>query len=269
MIVVDGGGDFCSPLLGWIDLWQGILICNFLDANPVMRLIQLPPPCLCNMVDYSGMGYEVMNARSCRDVTCSNGCFRFVEIDFGDLNSDTSNRINYRDEVDDTINSKYEIDCPNTDASINSNNAHGWTATIWKRVISSEDWNVCFEVDSSEISISDSCFPHVLPEMRDDDEVNKMDFNKVSAAAPMLGLHDDDLLYMMAKLNLEDSKAWVLAIDPETQKLEALAQFSAERVFYFEPTYLPCSFSKFFGASLVNTDQDTIDMFASRASGIL
>ena len=114
VIVVDGGGDCCSPLLGWIDLWQGILICNFLDANPVIRLIQLPPPCPCNMVDYSGMGYEMMNARSCRDVTCSsNGCFRFVEIDFGDLNSDTSNRINYRDEVDDTINSKYEIDCPN------------------------------------------------------------------------------------------------------------------------------------------------------------
>jgi hypothetical protein len=52
----------------------------------------------------------------------------------------------------------------------------------------------------------------------------------------------------MCKLKPDDSKAWVLAADPENKKIEALSLFSTERMFYFEPTYIPCSFSGYLGA---------------------
>ena len=61
-----------------------------------------------------------------------------------------------------------------------------------------------------------SCFQYLPPEMRSDQEAgNKLDLNKVVCAAPMLGLHDDDFLYMMSKLRLEDPKAWLFAVDPK------------------------------------------------------
>ncbi|KAM0870266.1 hypothetical protein ACQ4PT_040110 [Festuca glaucescens] len=64
----DHGGGGCL-VVGWVDLWQGILTCDVLDANPVMRLIQLPPTRSGNMVDDYGMGYEMTNAQSCRDMS--------------------------------------------------------------------------------------------------------------------------------------------------------------------------------------------------------
>ncbi|CAM0871418.1 unnamed protein product [Alopecurus aequalis] len=218
VVVIDDGGGAGRLVVGWVDLWQGVLTCDVLATDPVMRLIWLPPPCPSNMADQcGGMGYEVTNAQSCRDVTYSDGCFRFAEIDWDDSASEA---------------------------------AIGWTATMWKRPISSSEWSITCTVDPSEITVSGSFSRHLPPELRcGDDEANKMDFHRVMAAAPTLGLRDDDLLHMMCKLKIDDSKAWVLAIDPEKKKLQAVSLFSAERMRFFEPTYIPCSFSSYLGTT--------------------
>nr|CAB3496566.1 unnamed protein product [Digitaria exilis] len=69
VISVEGG------TLGWVDLWRGIMLCNVLDSNPVLRYIHFPEPMAGNMIMYLQTC-----ARAFRDVTCSNGFIRLIEI---------------------------------------------------------------------------------------------------------------------------------------------------------------------------------------------
>ncbi|KAM0890104.1 hypothetical protein ACQ4PT_027285 [Festuca glaucescens] len=220
--------------LAWIDLWQGILTCNPLDPEPVMRLIQLPEPSPGNMSMNEATGYDVVCPRPV-DVTFVSRnegggvVVRLVEIESLELN---------RRGGDDTSN---EEDCTYYNCS--------WTATVCERNVSSNEWwSVSFKVCSSDISVAaDACLPRgLLLDQEDEtgcDELNEQNWNKVLTVAPTLGLHDDGhLLYIMSKLRGEDPKAWVLAFNTKTKKLQALAQFSAQRMFYFIPSYLPLCF---------------------------
>ncbi|KAM0892255.1 hypothetical protein ACQ4PT_025846 [Festuca glaucescens] len=224
-------GDGCT--LAWIDLWQGVLTCNPLDPEPVMRLIQLPEPRPGNMSMNMATGYDGICPRPIRDETFisrNDGgvVVRLVEIESLKQNcgDDTSNE-----------------DCTHN---------YSWTATVCERnIFSSEWWSVSFEVCSSDISVADACLPCLRPQEDKTgcDELNEQNWNAVLTAAPTLGLHDDGhVLYMMSKLRGEDQKAWVLAFNTKTKNLEALAQFSAQRMFYFTPTYRPCVFSNFLSA---------------------
>ncbi|OEL27126.1 hypothetical protein BAE44_0011853 [Dichanthelium oligosanthes] len=77
-----GGGR-----LGWVDLRRGVLLCNVVDDKlPEMRLIQLPSLMPTNKADF-GEGFDgaMPPLRQVRDVTCSNGFMRFVEIEYPEL----------------------------------------------------------------------------------------------------------------------------------------------------------------------------------------
>lgn len=165
-----------------IDLWRGVLLCDMLDKDPVLRLLQWPVPPPQNVC------IEMYNARSIRDATLSNGVVRFVEVTFDD----------------------------NGDAGCS------WTATIWRREISSEYWFECFEVDIANILANDSSFSHLLCKVWGD-EVNKQGLNKVICASPTLSLSSDDVVYFMTR----------------EAKVEAVEVVS------FELSFSPCAFSSF------------------------
>lgn len=123
--VVSAGGSW----LAWIDLWRGVLLCNVLDKDPVLKLLQwpvAPPEDVC---------IEMYAARSIRDATMSNGVVMFVEVSF-DANADA---------------------------------CWGWTATIWRREVGSEYWYKCFKTDIADILANDSSFSHLLRNLWDDD----------------------------------------------------------------------------------------------------
>jgi hypothetical protein len=85
-VVNVGGGK-----LGWVDLWHGVLVCDVLrtDDDPLIRYTPLPDPMESNKEDFG----EIC-PRSTRDVTYSNGSFKFVEMEFLDEGEDA------RDEED-------------------------------------------------------------------------------------------------------------------------------------------------------------------------
>ncbi|KAF8721406.1 hypothetical protein HU200_023119 [Digitaria exilis] len=70
--VVSAGGSW----LAWIDLWRGVLLCNVLDEDPVLKLLQwpVPPP--------EGVCIEMYAARSIRDAAVSDaGVVREVKLE--------------------------------------------------------------------------------------------------------------------------------------------------------------------------------------------
>ncbi|KAF8670659.1 hypothetical protein HU200_050471 [Digitaria exilis] len=79
-----------------------------------------------------------------------------------------------------------------------------------------------------------------------DHKLNKLDLNKLSSAPPTLSLTDEAVVYFMA--NLVSDEALLLLVNLSDEKLEAAEETT------FELPYLPCSFSRFLGAS---TDEDS------------
>lgn len=59
-VITLGGG-----LLGWVDLWRGILLCSVLDTDPVVHYVEFPKPMDGNM----WWKYLENPARAIRDIT--------------------------------------------------------------------------------------------------------------------------------------------------------------------------------------------------------
>jgi hypothetical protein len=92
---------------------------------------------------------------------------------------------------------------------------------------------------------------HLLPEILDGERRLAWE-DKLMSAAPTLSLGngggDDDVIYIMAKKDLHHPWGWVLAIDGREKTLVDLAQFNAERMLCFDPSYRPCAFSSYVDA---------------------
>ena len=198
--------------LAWIDLRRGVLLCNVVDDDrlPEMPLIQLPSLLGANKFDFAPYDGAVPPLRQIRDVTCMNGLLKFVEIEYPDL-----------DELNDT--------------------EFRWTATMFTREICSESWDWCCTVDSADLCPTDTCSHDLFPEIWDG---KKLTLNKVVISSPTLDLYNDDVFYLMAKLNPADgTNGCVLAVNASDLTLVRVVPFSSDR-FDFDPTYQQCAFSK-------------------------
>jgi hypothetical protein len=131
-----GGGS-----LAWIDLRHGIMMCNVLDEEPELRLIQLP------QLLPSNQGFFGERLDGCRppldpirDVSFRDGRFSFIEIEY-----------------------PYETDDSDTTEPLD----FPWRATVFKTSISSGqwEWDRCHTVASTELSRSDPRFLQLFPEI--------------------------------------------------------------------------------------------------------
>ncbi|KAF7027224.1 hypothetical protein CFC21_039286 [Triticum aestivum] len=197
--------------LGWVNHWHGILLCNVLDNNPVMRLIQWPVPIPCDLVSRFGIGVDDIYPRPSRDVAISNGVIRFVELKSC---SCTESR-----------NEKGVI-------------GQGWTATTWNWDIRSKKWHKRFTIKADNVPVTGSSFPKISAGKR-------LSWDKVVHGGPTLSLCDDDVVYIMARLDIRPPVAWMLAINIREGTLEAVKQCSAEKMLGLEPTYVQCAFSNY------------------------
>ncbi|GJN31164.1 hypothetical protein PR202_gb19527 [Eleusine coracana subsp. coracana] len=196
--------------LAWIDLWRGVLLCEHLDTDaPTLRLIKWPVPSPQNdLLDiYSGHGS--------RDATLSNGVIRFLEQKFHEEGGASS-----RDVM-----------------------GYCWIATTWKRAINSTNWSRVFKADIVNILATDSRYSDLLQKTLWNNELNKLDLNKLSSAPPTLSLNNENVLYFTAKL--ETGGALLLAVNTGAgmERLETFIQTSCGL------SCAPCSFSRFLDAS--------------------
>jgi hypothetical protein len=77
-VIIPGRGAL--GMVGWVDLWRGILVCNVLDENPVLRDVPLPPPSRGNW-----LLYHKHCSYGFRDITVSlsRDCIKYIEMEIG------------------------------------------------------------------------------------------------------------------------------------------------------------------------------------------
>ncbi|KAK3145546.1 hypothetical protein QOZ80_3BG0254270 [Eleusine coracana subsp. coracana] len=230
-VVAVGGG-----VLGWVDLWRGVLLCDVLADDPVLRLVALPKPTVGRIWKN--------NPGIVRDVTSDgDNVLTFVEVQFP------------WSPHDDLRPSKFDSSASDSDSDSDSNSSsrvsHGWRATTWKMGPFSSHGGRCWvkgcTVDSADIRVTDdpTCFQQ-LPELWDA-EAGKLTLKDLDCSAPVLSAHDDGIVYMMSELknNADEGEAWVLAFDVRRGTVKALAPFS-KRTYSFVNTCIPCSFSSYY-----------------------
>lgn len=155
--VAAGGGS-----LAWVDLWRGVLLCEWLDdGQPVLRLIQWPvlPP--------RGVPIDIASPAAQRDATMSDGVITFVDLQF-----------------------RYEGGSGYFALSNDATGDHGWAATVWKRKTSSVHWGISLKANTNSIFAADSrSSSGLLRKMRDDGGVNELaDLKKLVSATPRVEL---------------------------------------------------------------------------------
>ncbi|KQJ94085.1 hypothetical protein BRADI_3g08385v3 [Brachypodium distachyon] len=198
--------------IGFVDLLQGILICDVLmgDDN-ILRYIRLPflmaPNKLCR------------DPPTCdRDITVSQGYIKYFDMCV-------------HAEPGSCIGTSYT--------------SQDWEAATWKWVDSEKNWHMEYRLKASNVLVDKSHYellpnplhPHGPTEM-------KPTLSRLHVGHPALSMHDDTV-YIMAKVHHMDShKAWMLAVDMRNKTLNGVADFRPERTYRFDLTYLQSKISK-------------------------
>jgi hypothetical protein len=133
----------------------------------------------------------------CDVVCCDDGLIKFVEVDFEDP------------------------DC--------RANGKAWKATTWHRKVSWDDWHKVRTIDVADISVDPRYSALLFPDLLSDDKKQELELKNLFYLNPTLSVcGDDDLLYMLAKVDEGDATAWVLAVDMKHAALQALVPVSTQ-----------------------------------------
>ncbi|CAN6234260.1 unnamed protein product [Urochloa humidicola] len=193
--------------MGWVDLCRGIVFCDVLAAGrPELHYILLP-------ADRETMPDGA--AAESRDVAVVQGCIEYVE---------------HRTKIQPWSwrnNGTYVSD--------------DWTVTMWGRKFIPEDcrqrrrWRRRFKCHASQISGS---LPNKLLVGFDEGMVTPLPpLQGLHTGHPVLSLDEDDVVYVLAKVDRRDDKAFVLAVNMRDGTLQAADSFGAERTVGISLTY--------------------------------
>nr|XP_051217540.1 uncharacterized protein LOC127335004 isoform X3 [Lolium perenne]XP_051217541.1 uncharacterized protein LOC127335004 isoform X4 [Lolium perenne]XP_051217542.1 uncharacterized protein LOC127335004 isoform X5 [Lolium perenne] len=213
--------------VGWVDLQFGIILARHLSSDrPLVEFIALPRSRVC-ITDKDNDPYYAPEF-FCDVICCGHNMIRFVELDF---------------------------DRP--DCRINGNR---WKAITWDRHISWDDWHKGYTVDVDDIYV-DQSYSSLLPELLNE-ETQLLELRELEILIPTLSMHEESLLYMMAKLKDEDSTAWILTIDLKHAALKGIVQVLA-KPFYTITFCCPCDFPKYLSGTTTTPRKELVELDAS------
>ncbi|XP_051230331.1 uncharacterized protein [Lolium perenne] len=232
-VIMLGGGA-----IAWVDLWNGILVCDdiFSNEDPAdFRVIPLPKLLPANHA-YKQISYP----QQFRDVVCADGLIRFVEMEY------CRRRIIY--EIPDVSKSEvlYDSELPLGQTVDDEDDIYeylGWRIVTWNRPIDSNCWRRGSLVHVNDIRVvnSPSHYSGLLSDGVDTN--NALEENLQSAGFPTLSMDDSDAVYLLSKV--DPKNALLLTLDMRKKTLEGLTPFSAERCMYGKPDYVTCTLSKY------------------------
>lgn len=187
--------------MGWVDLCRAILFCNVLIDHLELHYIPLP------VSPEANEGMREGSADAFRDIAVVQDYIKYVE---------------HHTEV--------EPWSYNNGTYISKN----WTVTMWSRKFTPNCWQgrwTWFSRDASLISGS-------LPKLLCFKETTPLPpLQKLHTGHPVLSLDEDDVVYILAKVDHRDNKAWGLAVNVQDGTLQAADYFGAERTVGLSSTY--------------------------------
>ncbi|CAL4938416.1 unnamed protein product [Urochloa decumbens] len=218
VITLEGG------LLGWVDLWRGILLCSVHDTDPVVRYIRFPKPMDGNMCQYLHAP-----ARAVRDVTFSNGFIKLIEMEASFATARSSNG---------PLNRAAMLDSGWKVGATESYTLDGWTTVTWNRELASDHWRQ----DCTAFVMARS----ILPQLRHKHNPSESSaLEDLKMAGPLWSMHGGDVVYLMAKAKSMDNHAWAIAFNVRKSTLDGVTSFPEERHVVFSLPYQPFALSKF------------------------
>jgi len=206
-------------VLGWVDLWRGVLLCNVCDGERALRYIQFPNPLDGNM------GKRLRSCpRAVRDVTFTNGFIRLIEIEELTIlpvapdnmpSNDPRNRV--------AAAASLELENTTATCTTESYARDGWAAVTWTRKAASDDrWSRGCEAYVNGSSISPA-LRHSHPGLALEDLV---------VVYPMWSAHGEDGFYLIVKEDLKNKNAWSISVNMRDNTLDGAASFSEGRDFF-------------------------------------
>jgi hypothetical protein len=234
-----GGG-----LVGWVDLWRGIVACNILEEDPFIYFIPLPKP------DFNLP--RIGNPKPVRDVICYNGVIKFVEMDhyFRQEVVRRTKRFKVTEDLD-GVDKLYDSEIlllPHEDFLRAPGEQFirvpdGWKIRTCYRRISWDHWRKGHSVHVDDILANNPEHSVMLPQILDGS--GKSTLRNLTTAYPTLGLNSDDAVYLMSKVECNDNVVWMVGVDLGSNTVELLEPYCAERASYFIPDCVPWAFSEF------------------------
>ena len=187
--VIAIGGERGS--VGWVDLWRGILVCDLLRNSNRLRYIPLPSPIVPNKL--------LLGGPPSRD---------------RDISVVGKEYIKY-----------FDMQLYTGPGPV----AEGWEAAIWRRKVSSTEWEEdCRMKVSNDLALGPT-------------------LKGAYSGFPALSLHDDDVVYVMDRNDLLDRNASVIAVDMRKKTVKGMADVCSPRPLGYSYVYFQSAISKYLG----------------------
>ncbi|XBI88649.1 hypothetical protein VPH35_026585 [Triticum aestivum] len=225
--------------VGWVDLWRGIVVCDVLHKDPVLRFIPLPKG------DFDGQ------ARLVRDVMgFPNGLISFIEVEncskwynFSNMRSfKTTSFLDFLDTIQDTELGSHDERVVMDDGL--KSVPDGWKIRTCFRSISSDHWRKRHVAHVDDISTDQR---HSLLELRLwDSRARKCILRNLNTTAgiPTFSIYDDNAVYLKVA-SRDDEDAWIIGVDLGKKTLEVIKPYCAVGSTSFDPTFISCAFSEY------------------------
>ncbi|CAN6229724.1 unnamed protein product [Urochloa humidicola] len=197
-------------LMAFVDPWRGILVCDVLDCED-LHYIPFPRTLKENKK-------LRLNPVISRDIIVAQGRIKVVDCFY----------------------------CSASDA---------WKGSVWSKAATSleKNWDrdYTFEIRDSLVDTNTLHF-ELLPKLQadDDDSPSQKTLEALYISHPTLSLNDDHGVYFMGKpADLEDKRAWVLAVDLKNKRLQDVSLLDPVRTLDVSLTYIHSRISKYFQAA--------------------
>ncbi|KAM0878830.1 hypothetical protein ACQ4PT_034643 [Festuca glaucescens] len=222
-------------LLGWVDLWKGIVICDVLDPRVATAFFAPMPKLLPSNSELFGNQYS---ARSIRDVAFSRGHIKCVEFEeLVKLRPTTVPAVVDPSDMDEVLDSELAISPPQEEEE-EVYDVVGWRLITWYRELT---WN---RGRKGSLVHSDDLGTVSLPQLGGGACALNVSFKNLKTASPTLRA-DDDVVYLVSMLDENDQTTWIVTVDTRTKSVGEVMPFSAKPSRIYDPSFIPCVLTKY------------------------
>uniref|UniRef100_N1R086 DUF1618 domain-containing protein n=1 Tax=Aegilops tauschii TaxID=37682 RepID=N1R086_AEGTA len=140
-----------------------------------------------------------------------------------------------------------------------------WGAAILTWLEPKKKWHIDLKLKASDI-IVDETHSQLLPQHDVKATTKNATLSRLHTGHPALSLHDDDVVYIMAKVDHMVDDSWMLAVDMRNKTLKGVAALTSKRSWGFRFMYLQSDLSNHLMPTSENTEVFNLPPKGKRSS---